>query len=48
MKFSKFIEMLETPVKNASEKYPLLTLIILCLFITIAPAIWILAGRVAL
>jgi hypothetical protein len=46
MDFSKLLEMLETPMKNASEKYPLVTLIIVCLlaaWITAQPLLCILA-----
>jgi hypothetical protein len=33
MNFNKFLGMLEAPVRNASEKYPLATLIIVCLLV---------------
>jgi len=40
MDSSKFLEILEMPMKNASEKYPLATLIILCASVVLFISVW--------
>jgi hypothetical protein len=44
--FTIFLKLMKDSAENAREKYPLVTLIILCLTFAIAPALWILAWKI--